>query len=444
MTDFLIYLLKASIILGVFYLVYEIFLRKHTFFHFNRGYLIIAALFSLSIPLLTISFSFEFYNNNFSDISLNILIPQNSETGIQIHDHYSKLIHPSVISLWLFPGAVYFAGLIIFLLIYLFRILHLHRLTTRYSSEFCYGVTCVQLPNQESPFSFFNKIYINKHQFNSQELQYIIAHEKVHIDQKHTYDIIFFEFLKSLFWFNPIIWLMINVLRETHEYLADLTVLEYSSNASAYQLLILKQSVGHSRFSLVNPFNQSQVIRRIEMLNKERSSRIILIKSIIIIPCLILLNTFFNAPGTAMGSPIVKIDDNNFVYPLLSGRLTVGYEQMINPFTKKQVHHDGWDIAVPEGTDIYSCQKGIVTYADSINGHGIRIIIQHANGYSTSYSHLSKIFVSRKEEVSSGQIIGLVGNTGKSTAPHLHFEIRLKGEIIDPINKLEINRYKRK
>jgi len=106
-----------------------------------------------------------------------------------------------------------------------------------------------------------------------------------------------------------------------------------------------------------------------------------------------------------------------------------------DPFYKVSKFHEGIDFTAPVGTDIYATGDGIVASAErNRGGYGNCIIINHGFGYETVYAHMSKMDVKRGEKVKRGQVIGHVGNTGKSTAPHLHYEVHKGGKSIDPIN----------
>ncbi len=106
-----------------------------------------------------------------------------------------------------------------------------------------------------------------------------------------------------------------------------------------------------------------------------------------------------------------------------------------DPFYKVTKFHEGIDFTASVGNDIYSTGDGVVTKVErSRGGYGNCIVINHGFGYETVYAHMSKMDVRRGEKVKRGQVIGHVGNTGKSTSPHLHYEVRKGGKAIDPIN----------
>ena len=100
--------------------------------------------------------------------------------------------------------------------------------------------------------------------------------------------------------------------------------------------------------------------------------------------------------------------------------------------TSSEEVHPGIDLAVPEGSDVRAAGGGVVERAGTDSSYGLFVLLRHARGYQTMYGHLSRILVSRGDTVAAGQVIALSGNTGRSTAPHLHFEVRLNGSSIDP------------
>ncbi|MFQ5539687.1 MAG: M23 family metallopeptidase [Candidatus Binatia bacterium] len=107
-----------------------------------------------------------------------------------------------------------------------------------------------------------------------------------------------------------------------------------------------------------------------------------------------------------------------------------------SPWTGKREFHAGIDIAGRRGTPVYASGNGLVKFAGPSNGNGKSIVLNHGQGITTHYGHLSKIHVKKGERVQKNQKIANVGNTGKSTNPHLHYEVRINGIPIDPRRKL--------
>ena len=116
-------------------------------------------------------------------------------------------------------------------------------------------------------------------------------------------------------------------------------------------------------------------------------------------------------------------------------RMASGYGYRIDPIYKTRKFHAGMDFSAPTGTPIYSTGDGKVTRADSrSSGYGRHVRIDHGYGYLTLYGHMSKILVRPGQTIKRGEIIGYVGNTGKSVGPHLHYEVHKNGKPVNPVN----------
>jgi murein DD-endopeptidase MepM/ murein hydrolase activator NlpD len=116
-------------------------------------------------------------------------------------------------------------------------------------------------------------------------------------------------------------------------------------------------------------------------------------------------------------------------------RFASGFGYRIHPIYKTRKMHTGVDLTAPVGTKIYATGDGTVIKAGySRGGYGKRVIINHSFGYKTVYAHMSAIDVKSGQKIKRGDVIGEVGNTGRSTAPHLHYEIRYKNKPVDPVN----------
>jgi murein DD-endopeptidase MepM/ murein hydrolase activator NlpD len=112
-----------------------------------------------------------------------------------------------------------------------------------------------------------------------------------------------------------------------------------------------------------------------------------------------------------------------------------GYGMRIHPIHKIPKFHAGMDFTAKQGTPIYATGDGRVTFADyATNGYGRHVVIDHGFGYSTLYAHLSELKVRNGQKVKRGDVIGLVGNTGLSAGPHLHYEVHKNGQPVDPAN----------
>lgn len=138
---------------------------------------------------------------------------------------------------------------------------------------------------------------------------------------------------------------------------------------------------------------------------------------------------------------VVKLEDLRSLERALpkrwpaGGRLTSGYGWRRNPVGRRGYKfHSGLDIANRPGTPIHASADGIVVQAHWNSGYGRQIVIDHGYGITTSYSHCNRLYVRKGERVAAGQRIAAMGNTGRSTGPHLHYEVHLDGNAVDPMD----------
>jgi murein DD-endopeptidase MepM/ murein hydrolase activator NlpD len=118
--------------------------------------------------------------------------------------------------------------------------------------------------------------------------------------------------------------------------------------------------------------------------------------------------------------------------PVTEGWLSSGFGKRADPFTGKQEYHDGVDFAGKEGADVMSVGDGVVTWSGKRSGYGNLVEINHGNGYVTRYGHNREQLVDVGDTVKKGQMIALMGSTGRSTGPHVHFEVLRNGKPVNP------------
>ena len=124
------------------------------------------------------------------------------------------------------------------------------------------------------------------------------------------------------------------------------------------------------------------------------------------------------------------------IYPV-SGKITSNFGYRKSPFGRRQEFHDGLDIAAPYGTEIVAAADGVVTFTGYKSGYGRTVTISHGYGYETSYCHNSSILVKTGQQVKKGQAIAKVGSSGRSTGPHLHYMVKLNGQLKNPADFLK-------
>ena len=126
---------------------------------------------------------------------------------------------------------------------------------------------------------------------------------------------------------------------------------------------------------------------------------------------------------------------STIIFPLLFPKLSSKYGSRLHPIKKIVKHHGGVDLAAPEKSHVRAIMAGRVVFAGTLPGYGKIVTVEHSSGEYSLYGHLSEILLGVGTKVDAGTLIGRVGSTGSATGPHLHFEWRENGKLIDPLKK---------
>jgi len=274
------YLLKVSAVTVIFYVFYKIFLQRDTFFESNRWFLLIGLITSVFIPLFVIPIYVEQ-----TPVSLDAFVF--TEDAVITNNNSS-------INLLSLLKIAYFLGIFLFTLRFMLQLKSLFPLLITSETQKLGRFKFLKTQENISPFSFFNYIVYNPQPFNETELEQIISHEKVHVQQYHTIDVILAQIACIAFWFNPFIWLYNNDLKQNLEFIADKTAINDANCKKSYQYTLLKTSVPKHHLALTNNFYNSLIKKRIVMLHKSKSKKINLLKYSLIIPVLGLFLMSFN------------------------------------------------------------------------------------------------------------------------------------------------------
>ncbi|TRX66151.1 M56 family metallopeptidase [Carboxylicivirga sp. M1479] len=315
MTKFLIYLFESGMCLSLFYLGYITFFRKETYFTFNRLYLIMSMVLALLLPLSSVQLSFESstyvsgafgkvneFRNYYEELILltepDFVVSNESSALTGITKGHTSLPKKLVNSASSFNWSsilfyTYIGGLLFFIIRLLLLIYNLYAIIRRnkviYHDEYK-----IVLINEEMPsFSFVNWIFVNKKALKHEEFEQVIAHEKVHVQQKHSVDLLLAQVLSIFQWFNPLTWRIQKSIKTCHEYIADRQVIGQGHELFDYQSLLLSQLISIRSVELVNNFNLLSIKKRIAMMNKIKSGRRAQLKALMVIPLLTLAFFFF-------------------------------------------------------------------------------------------------------------------------------------------------------
>ncbi len=259
-------LLKASSGIVLFYLVYWFFLRNETFYSANRWFLLIALVVAIFLPLFPVQYSIlvDPENNktvfkSISDTFKNIPVVSASELPEEQFNWQQAILF------------VYLTGASLFLLRLLTQTFILIRLILKYRIKSFNGIRVVENEKYGLPFTFFNIVFINPKFHKQNDLPEILAHEKVHIRERHWFDLLFIELLTVIFWFNPFIWFFEHSIKQNHEYLADKGVLAQGHSAGRYQALLINQLMGMQIIGITNNLNFALNTNRLKMMTKKKT-----------------------------------------------------------------------------------------------------------------------------------------------------------------------------
>lgn len=160
----------------------------------------------------------------------------------------------------------------------------------------------------------------------------------------------------------------------------------------------------------------------------------VMVAGIVVPQFSLLLKSFFSIYDTTSLPSITNTSGNiKYRLPVAKGVSTTSeYGWRIHPITGQRKFHAGLDFGAAYGQPIYAAAPGVITFAGEKGGYGNTVVIEHNKKESTLYGHASKLMVSEGQKVVQGQVIALVGSTGFSTGPHLHFEVHINGEHTDP------------
>ncbi len=320
MTTFLLYILKTSICLILFYPFYMLLLSRETFHRFNRIALLSILIGTAVIPIVQVSIEEPLFvnrvfhrfadwmtDNENGDIVVSPILHEvetvsmltETEAPLTNETKSSPLILDRV-SITLF---IYIGGILFLLFRHVVSVIRLFMLLRK---SRCRRLTdgvllCLHNRSGLAPFSWWRFIVVSEEDYNENGLQ-IVIHERAHIALHHSLDLLFAELCCMMQWFNPTGWLIKKELQNIHEYEADEAVLSKGIDAKEYQTLIIKKAVGARLYSLANSLNHSSLKKRLTMMMKEKSNPWARLKYLYVLPLAATTLVAFAHPEAANNS----------------------------------------------------------------------------------------------------------------------------------------------
>jgi len=288
------YIIQVVLFQILFLAIYDFFLSKETFFTKNRWYLLSAPIVSFLLPFVKIpSFQKAIPQTYIYYMPEIILSP---ERVIQEASWYQSINYLDM----LFLG-----GVVIFSILFATKLVKIIQLTRAYKLRKKDGYTLVLIPKQSKAFSFFNYIFLGKEIPDTQKEQ-IIAHELVHSKQKHSLDLLFFELLKIVMWFNPMVYSYQKRITLVHEYISD-AVATKSEPKDEYINQLLSNFFQVENISFINQFyKQTLIKKRIIMMKKKQSKKMNQLKYLVLIPVLLSMLFYTSCSENSIGETLAK------------------------------------------------------------------------------------------------------------------------------------------
>jgi hypothetical protein len=286
MPALLLYLLKANVALVLFYLVYYLVLRKLTFYHLNRLFLVFGIVFSAIYPLIDLTELFSRHEELAAMQSYAVVLPAWSSNAIPEQ--------AAAFDYWLIPVALFWLGcafMVIRLLLQFVSLYKIHRASVPASYQ---GVDFRKVSGISEAFSFWKTIYLNPSHHRSPELESILRHEQIHVNGWHTLDVLLAEVSTVFYWFNPGVWLMKKAMKENLEFIADQHVVDAGVDRKEYQYLLLKV-VGATQPQIANQFNFPSLKQRIAMMNKMPTNKANRLRLLVVLPLVTVLLVAFRS-----------------------------------------------------------------------------------------------------------------------------------------------------
>jgi len=283
-----VYILQVILFQLLFLLVYEVLLKKETFFTYNRWYLLATSVISLLLPIVKIgALAFIVPAESIPEISTvllpEVLIGEAPAVAEAVNTEASGGMFK--INWWL---VAYGTGVVASMFIFFRKYQNLNRLFRFRAITAERDLRIIEVPNSTIACTFYKTIFLGD-QLTEAERQQILSHELVHVKQKHSLDLIFFELYKIIFWFNPLIYIYQERIATLHEFIADDVVVKGTEKRNYYEQL-LNSAFNTQNISFINQFfNHSLIKKRIVMLQKSRSKTISKLKFLVLVPLMLMM-----------------------------------------------------------------------------------------------------------------------------------------------------------
>ena len=305
------YILQTVAFQLFFLITYDVFLKKETFFNWNRVYLLGTVLLSIVLPFVKVERLKNVVPQEFIINLPQVILGEQPSQDIVNNVIVQSSNQWSLISV----ESIVYIGIAMMTLFFTFKLIRLFLLIIKNPKRWKGNLLIINLINSNAAFSFFHYIFLGEY-VKEEDRQTILDHETIHVKQKHTLDLLFFEVLRIVFWFNPLVYIYQKRIVTLHEYIADAKATQNLGKNTYYQNL-LSQVFETTKVSFTNTFyKQSLIKKRIVMLSKAQSNRILKFKYLLLVPIVfgILLYTSCEQENLSIEETL-SVEELNFIIP---------------------------------------------------------------------------------------------------------------------------------
>ncbi|GAA5520384.1 M56 family metallopeptidase [Aliifodinibius salicampi] len=347
------YLIYSTICLGLVLLFYHAVLAREKIYQINRGYLLVGLLFSLTVPFMPFGIADSLLtlgsNTEISQILPGGIENTNAKSVHQVTDNPTEensASHTSYVE-WITPFIFWVYGIVTLILsIRMIRHFYCMQLKSMKNPATSFkGHKVVLVDKEVVPHTFWKTIFVNKEQYENKEIsEEVMIHELIHAEQNHSLDILIVEILKTIWWFNPVLYFYKKAIQVNHEYIADDEVLSNGTDIADYQTLLLKMRTAKSAHYLSTSLNFNITKKRFQMMTLSHSTYRSSLKLALIIPFFVLLGITFGCEPASMESDnqiedIVSVEIVDAETIKLNGE-TVSASQFESAFSELSINPD--------------------------------------------------------------------------------------------------------
>jgi len=359
------YLVQVTVLWTVFSLIYHFLLSNKSMFRFNRLYLLATFIGSLIVPLIPLN-QFFGVTTSFQNISLIQTVPL-SELIIDVN----KENIPKSFNWFLWTKVFFGIGTIIFLFRFVKELAKIKRLYQQSEKEVYDELIVCKVSKPHQVFSFWKTVFIDRNLFETiSKNESIWIHEKTHVLQRHSVDVLLIELCKIVFWFHPMVYLYERHIKMNHEYLADETVLKQTNDVKAYQCKLIDY-LENSNSSLASTFNFKLTKKRFKMMKNQTNPTIKMITKVFVVLGIIATTTFVACNNDDVEQSIENIESNK-------------EEKVFKLVQQKAMPKEGLQIFYQNFARAFNTES--IVFNDTMVSTRLRFIVEKDGSLSRIYS----------------------------------------------------------